>query len=476
MVSSGNDAVGQRVTEGLSVRAAALAAPSRLALITTQGAWTFAELSGLVTAERRRLQEAGVDHRRPLAWVGGHDLKSLVRLYAAIEGGIPLAMLHRRATAEEHAHWIDAWQAQVVPEVDLPVGEGRRRQEDPEAALDPAADLAIVRTSGTGGEPKGVRLSRRAFVASADASAANLGWRDDDRWLLALPPSHVGGLSILLRCLLARRPVVIDDADHFDAEAMVRCIESRRVTLLSVVPTMLRRLVAVRGTAPSSLRAVLVGGGAASADLMSGAVKRRWPVLATYGCTEACSQITTQEVNTAWQARLGSGRPLPGQQVRIRDGRIEFRGATSMSGFLPAGDEPWTADGWLRSGDLGHLDGDGNLHVHGRADDVIISGGENVSPLRVEATLERHPAVEAACVFGIADATWGQRVAAAVVLRPNAEKPSPEGWDGFLRQHLAPYERPRQVTYVDALPLNGVGKLDRRAAAEVLKSEGDPRD
>lgn len=455
-------------TAGLSLRRAAMEAPSRLALVMGSTNWTFSQLWAHVAADVAHLRVSGVEPAQPLALVGSNDLPTLVRVYAAIEIGLPLALLHARSPEEEHRRWIDVWNAQTVSLSSC----GERRSQTPVVqsdgdvpALDPESTLAIVRTSGTSGDPKGVRLSRRAFAASASASASNLGWKDDDRWLLALPIAHVGGLSILLRCLQARRTVVVDTSDHFDPSAMVQRIDSQRVTLLSVVPTMLRRLLEVRDSVPSSLRAVLVGGGAASPEVMAQAVSRGWPVLATYGCTEACSQITTQALDEPWSEASGSGRPLAGQQVRIQDSRIEFRGPTLMSGFLPPGGEPFTQDGWLRSGDLGHLDEQGNLHVHGRADDVIISGGENVSPLRVERILERHPAVRAACVFAVPDPNWGQRVEAAVVAQPDAEKPSPETWDGFLRLRLAPYERPKRVAWIEALCLNSVGKLDRRATA-----------
>lgn len=457
----------------LSLRRAAQEAPQRLALRTPSGGWTFDQLWQRVAREMSSLERRGVVPGRPLAVVGRNDLATLVRIYAALEMGLPLALLHDRATAEEHQHWVDVWGAQGPLEVG---GELTPSTPTPTpSTYAPAVDdtLAIVRTSGSGGLPKGVRLSRRAFVASAVASAANLGWQDDDRWLLALPVAHVGGLSIVLRCLLGRRTLVLegigdlDSARRFDAAAMVELLQGQGVSLMSVVPTMLDALLAAAPAVPSKLRAVLVGGAAASPQLMARAVEQGWPVLATYGCTEACSQITTQPYGTPWSPAVGSGRPLRGQQVRIRQGRIETQGPTLMDGYLPPGDEPFTEDGWLRTGDLGRLDDSGCLHVLGRADDVIISGGENVTPLAVEVVLESHPAVAAACVFGRKDAKWGQRVVAALVAEEGVAKPSAEGWDDFLKGRLASYERPKEVFWVESLVLNAVGKVDRRATAEL---------
>ncbi len=455
--------------DGLSLCRAALEVPQRLALVTAGETWTFAQLWRRVAEEMAFLIDHGVTPGRPLALVGGNDLATLVRIYAALEMGLPLALLHDRATVEEHRHWVDAWGAQE------PVargGESTLSTATPCTAT-PALDgiLAIVRTSGSGGLPKGVRLSRRAFVASALASAANLGWQDEDRWLLALPVAHVGGLAILVRCLLGRRTLAIDGAAdgvrRFDAGAMVELLERQGITLLSVVPTMLDALMGATPQAPPKLRAVLVGGAAAAPQLMRRAVEQGWPVLATYGCSEAGSQITTQTYGTPWTPAVGSGRPLRDQRVRIRQGRIETQGPTLMDGYLPPGDEPFTEDGWLRTGDLGRLAEDGQLHVLGRADEVIISGGENVSPLTVEAVLASHPAVTAACVFGRDDAKWGQRVVAALVAKEGVAKPAAKAWDDFLRERLAPYERPKEVVWVESLLLNAVGKVDRRATAEL---------
>src|SRR6185437_8373891 len=173
-----------------------------------------------------------------------------------------------------------------------------------------------VYTSGTTGRPKGAVLSRRAFVASAAASAANLGWRDDDRWLVCMPLAHVGGLSILTRCLAAGRTVVLEP--RFDPDAVLAAIDRERVTLLSVVPTMLTALLErPAASALSRLRALLLGGAAAPFSLLETCARRGIPALATYGLTEACSQVTVQRLAQPLRAVPGSGQPLPGVEIRI---------------------------------------------------------------------------------------------------------------------------------------------------------------
>jgi O-succinylbenzoic acid--CoA ligase len=153
-------------------------------------------------------------------------------------------------------------------------------------------------------------------------------------------------------------------------------------------------------------------------------------------------------------------------EVRIVEGGIEVRGATRMSGLL--GEAPLEDDAWLRTGDAGFLDPDGHLHVLGRLDDRIVTGGENVDPTAVEDALSSHPAVAAACVVGITDATWGQRVAALIV--PDGEPPSAEALRAHLAERLAAFAHPRAFRFVDALPLTAAGKLDRRAARAALET------
>jgi O-succinylbenzoic acid--CoA ligase len=213
-------------------------------------------------------------------------------------------------------------------------------------------------------------------------------------------------------------------------------------------------------TPPAHLRAVLVGGAAAPAKLLERATQRRLPIVVTYGCTESCSQVVATPYAYRFDAaRCGAGRPLPGAQVRVVGGHIEVRGPMRMAGY--AGEPPLDAQAWFDTGDLGDFDADGFLHVKARAGDLIITGGENVYPAEVERVLEAFPGVAAAAVFGIADDTWGQVVAAALVT-PGAPVDERE-LAAFLGDRLSPQKRPRRICTVPALPHTPAGKLDRAA-------------
>lgn len=443
----------------LSILAAAREAGERPALVTAGRVATYAELAAEAAAQIAAWRAAPGLAR---VLLGESGRGTVVSILAAIEAERPLFLLHPRWPEEERRRYLAS--LGLPP---LPPGERGRAADWP--ALAPPGEggeriLAVLPTSGSSGRPKGVALSRRAFLAAIASSAALLGWRERDRWLLSLPLAHVGGLSILLRCLAARRTVVLaEGGGSFEPEEVARQIERDAVTLVSWVPTQLRRMLQLEGfELPSRLRAILVGGAAASPSLLEKAAARGWPCLLTYGATEAASQIATQER----PALEGCGKPVPGVEVRLAEGgRIEVRGDNLLSCYLPSGDTGKDGEGFFATGDLGRFDENGNLHLLGRADDVIVTGGENVHPLQVEAALEEDRAIAAAAVLPLPDEEWGQLVAAALVLAPGAAPPSLEDLQKRLRPLLPGYALPRRLFLLDALPQNAVGKIDRRALA-----------
>ena len=434
------------MSDPLSIRAAAQDAGEHIALRVDGRCFSFAELAARVVPRIEALPPG----RGPVPVIGVNTIETLLTLHALLEARRPALLLHPRHTPAEQAEEIEATRST--------------------AGL-PQDAAAILYTSGTTGRARGAVLTRRALVASAQASAANLGWHDDDCWLQALPLARVGGLSIVTRCLIARRAVALMPA--FDAAVLPRWIDEHRVTLLSLVPTMLSQLL--DGNAdwrpPPRLRAVLLGGASASPKLLARATDRGIPLVITYGCTETCSQVVATPYAQRFDpAPAGAGRPLAGAEVRVDGERILVRGAMCMSGYL--GEAPRAPDDWFDTGDLGEFDAAGCLHLHARRTDLIVSGGENVYPAEVERMLEDCPCIEAAAVFGVPDETWGQIVAAVLV----ASAPYEHVLDAerenqllqFLAGRLAVYKRPRRVVWARALPLAPSGKLDR-AMLETLR-------
>ncbi|GIK66808.1 MAG: 2-succinylbenzoate--CoA ligase [Chloroflexota bacterium] len=342
--------------------------------------------------------------------------------------------------------------------------------------LDLHSPTAIVFTSGTSGQPKGVVLTYANFLYSALGSANRLGTIPGDRWLCCLPLYHVGGLSIIQRCCLYGTTVILQNG--FDMAQIQHAFRSQAVTLISLVPTMLYRLIENGIQFPPTLRLILLGGAAASPDLLEKSQALGLPVATTYGLTEACSQVATL---FPAETKPGSvGRPLMFSSVEIlRDdgtpakigeyGEVVVSGKMVMAGY----DENPTAtveilrDGRLYTGDIGYLDADGDLWVVQRRTDLIVSGGENVYPVEIENTLRQHPAVADCCAVGLPDAEWGQIVAMAVVLKGGFEA-DPAALTAFCRQHLAGYKIPRRWVFVERLPQNATGKIQRRTVAELF--------
>jgi len=337
---------------------------------------------------------------------------------------------------------------------------------------------AVLFTSGTSGRAKGACLGWDNFRASAMAAEERLGDVVRERWLACMPLFHVGGLSILVRSVLFGGPVRW--LPRFDVAAVSEALDQGDVAGVSLVPTMLARLLEHRGRrpAPAGLRVVLLGGAAAPARLLTRALEAGYPVCTTYGLTEATSQVATAAPPSPGARRPSPMRALAGTELRIVDGdrtlppatpgEILVRGPTVMHGYLhaPEATRKVLHDGWLHTGDVGLLGADGALTVLDRRDDLIVSGGENVYPAEVESVLLGHPAIADAGVAGLSDDDLGAKVIAWVVLAPGA-RADPDAWRQYCRAGLAGYKVPREFRCVDALPRNASGKLLRRSLATI---------
>jgi O-succinylbenzoic acid--CoA ligase len=302
----------------------------------------------------------------------------------------------------------------------------------------------IVHTSGSTGEPRPVELTFGNIRANARGVAQAMDLRGDERWLCPLPLAHVGGLMVLLRSALMATTAVLAPPP-FDPAAVAERLHDGGITVASLVPAQLQRLLDAGATPGPALRRVLLGGGPMPRALLSRARAAGFPVCPSYGLTQACSTVTVGEPGDLDTA----GRALPGVGVAIAgDGEILVSGATV------------SALGSLRTGDLGRLDERGRLIVTGRKGDVIVTGGENVAPAEVEAVLAEHPDVAEAAVFARPHPLWGEAITALVVPRDGAEL-DPAALRGHCLQRLAAFKVPKAFELVDALPRTASGKVKR---------------
>lgn len=435
------------------VTRAARAGPDHPAVEAGEGVLSYAELDREADLAARRLAALGVVPGGRVATTLPPGLDFAVLLHALPRIGATMVPLNTRLPAAQQDRQRELARATLV--LDHPL-TGDRSEALPTRELDPAAVHTVLFTSGTSGEPRPVELTLVNHDASAAGSAAALGTDPADRWLCALPLFHVGGLAILLRCARAGTTAVLHE--RFDPERVAAALTDGSVTTASLVPTMLGRLREAGLEHAPALRTLLLGGGPMPPDLLAWAAERDLPVHTTYGMTETCSQVVVTPPGDS------SGPPVTGAELAIAAGEILVRGPMVSTSAL-------SADGWLHTGDRGRLDRRGHLHVEGRIKELIVTGGENVAPARVEAVLLEHPGVGDAGVVGIEDPDWGEAVVALVVLEsPTDASPAAAELRDWCRARLAPHEVPKQIVAVPALPRNAAGKLVRRDLTSLLAS------
>lgn len=321
--------------------------------------------------------------------------------------------------------------------------------------------MSLMFTSGTTGRAKAVQQTYGNHLASARAAEAHLDYHQSDRMLTVTPLFHMSGLSQVYRSAIIGSTLYVEP--RFDVDRTLHLIETEGITQLSLVSIMLQRLLDA-GLEKHCLRTLLVGGGPVPRPLLEEAERRQLPVAQTYGMTETCSQVATLLPSEALSHIGSSGRAIAPTVIRIsQDGEIEVKGPTVTSGYFeqPESDS-WTPDGYWKTGDLGTMK-DGYLYVHDRRSDLIISGGENVYPAEIEATMLRCTGVRDVGVTKQAHPTWGEVPLAFVV-----GSYDPTEMQEILDSQLAKYKHPLAIHHVEDLPRNANGKLMRHRLKELL--------
>ena len=483
----------------LSHRAAAT--PDDLAVIDadTDTRWSYSGLDAAVDETAGRLANLGVDAGDQIGTLLPRTFLGVCLLHAAQRLGVTLVPLNHRLTAEELGAQIDQLELTlVVCDIDTEPTAVEAVEEVPIASIDepqwaavksfkdvaPAAidpvewqreePQLIVFTSGSTGAPKPVVLTMGNLLASAIASAFRLGVDPADRWLLTLSLYHVGGIAPIFRSTLYGTAIVV--RSDFDPGQAADDLDRYDVTVVSLVPTMLKSMLDRRGTLSDSLRVVLLGGAPADDALIQRCENYSVPVHPTYGMTETASQVATARPTDAFNRPGTVGRPLLWIDVTVlgdddepvapgESGELVVSGPTVTPGYDGESGEAFCPYG-LRTGDVGYQTEDGSLFVVNRIDDRITSGGETIDPGAIVAVLTDHEAIEAAAVVGVPDEQWGERVTALVV--STDDDLSVEAVDGHCREHLAGFKCPKTIVFVDELPRTASGSVDRPAAREAV--------
>ena len=404
------------------LRAAALSAPDAAAIIGSRGTITYDELDGRVSAAAFRLRELEPESR--VALYLPKDERYVTLMLAVIRAGHVACLVSDRLPPKGVAQLLErtACDAMISDDDDLPrtaglyrvrpgtLLEDRHRAQPVDIPLKRTA--TIVFTSGSTGTPKAALHTFGNHYYNALGSNGNIVLRPGDRWLHSLPLYHVGGISILFRCLLAGATITLPGQEAPIGES----IADLGATHVSLVSTQLLRLLR-EDTNLGGLKAVLMGGGPVSASLVDEAVSRGLPIHTSYGLTEMASQVTTTPPGAPLEALRTAGRVLPEREVSISEEReVLVRGATLFAGYVEGGklDLPLDTDEWFHTGDLGELDENGSLHVLGRRDNLFVSGGENIQPEEIEDVLCRLDSIDEAVVVPVPDPEFGHRPVAFV--------------------------------------------------------------
>lgn len=448
---------------------------------------TNAALLGRVRAASRHLKDFGIGPGDVVGVKLRNRVEFVVVLFACWRLGATVTPVNPSLTDAEATRQLEDSSTRLLVVEDsatiaagvptLAVGHLYKQasESDPTPQVDPSALALLIYTSGTTGVPKGVMLDHANLDAMAEMGRQALQITPADRCLLILPLFHVNGIVVsVLMPLLAGASVVI--ADRFDPRTLFDIIESERPTFFSAVPTIYNMLAALPDdVAPdtSSVRFGICGAAPAPPELLTRFETRYgFQLVEGYGLSEGTCASTINPVTGP--RRAGTvGIAFPGQQIRIvdangaqvaagADGEVIIAGPNLMRGYLgrPAETARVIVNGWLHTGDIGHLDPEGYLTIVGRSKDMIIRGGENIYPKEIEDVLASDPAVLEAAVIGVPDDKWGEVVAAYVQPRPGLAV-DPAALQALCARKLAGYKRPTKFFVVEAIPKNAVGKTNK---------------
>ncbi len=476
--------------------------PDRLALTFQNQKWTFKQLWDNVQQYAGKIQTLSIVKGEQIGVLVKNDPSSVMIIHALQQVGVTTVLLNNRLSVSElsfqiddaniqHLIFHDSFREKVTSiEQECSVLKTHSISElhslaFSEITVEDTFTLddvcSIMYTSGTTGNPKGVQQTYGNHWWSAIGSALNMGLSDYDRWLCAVPLFHISGYSILMRSVIYGIGVSLHE--HFDEKQINQELQAGSTTIISVVSSMLQRLLVDldEGHYHPRFRCMLLGGGPAPKPLLEKCKSRNIPVVQTYGMTETSSQIVTLSPEHSLTKLGSAGKPLFPCEVMIqtsahssqsgnREGEILVKGPNVTIGYLnrDEANEKSFSNGWFHTGDIGYLDDEGFLYVLDRRSDLIISGGENIYPAELEGVLLSHPRIREVAVVGVPSTKWGEVPCAFIV---EDEDCNDIELSEFCKQRLASYKVPKVFVRIDELPRNASQKVLRRKLKELAGKE-----
>ena len=492
----------------LILEMAAEAGPDRIGLVCEGRRWSYGELLAAARGAAELIGASGASH---VALLDESSEAAVIALFGAALAGVPYCPLNYRLADEDLAGLLErVAPALIVGDTGrverLAPGQGHTTharsdfvaaaqevEVAPEREYDAGEGVAVqLFTSGTTAAPKAAILRHSNLLGYILGAVEFAAADEDDAALVVVPPYHIAGISALMSSIYAARRIVM--LPNFTPEAWLALVETEKVTNAFVVPTMLTRIIAAMEEGASadvaSLRAVAYGGGKMPLEVIQKALERftHCGFTNAYGLTETSSTVALlgpddhrealASDDPKVRARLTSlGQPLPTVEIEIRDDDGNVVGANEHGEIYVRGEQvsgeykeksARTADGWFPTRDAGYMDEDGYIFLSGRADDVIVRGGENMSPGEIEDVLLTHAAVADACACAIPSVEWGEAVGVALVLRDGHLEPAEDELRELVRARLRSSRVPTKIAFVSELPYNEMGKLLRREVKSIL--------
>lgn len=476
--------------------------PDRIALRYREQQYTFQNVYDAALSTAKRLKTLQINNGDFVGVLLPNQPQTIFTLFALQLLGVRTVILNNRLTAEELVYQLRDSKAtyllstrkwgtkndvlkNTLRSVPIVFMEDVEDLEETNFVVAETFSLGeictVMYTSGTTGNPKGVKQTYGNHWWSAVGSVLNLGLREEDCWLIAVPLFHISGYSILIRSIVYGMTIHLLESFHEDEVNEV--IMEQGITVMSVVSTMLDRMLEhlQDRVYPPTFRCMLLGGGPAPKPLLSRCKEKQIPVFQTYGMTETASQVVTLAPEYSLSKLGSAGKALFPVQLQIvteegnvakpnMAGEIVVRGPNVTPGYLHQPKETANSfqDGWFYTGDIGFLDEEGFLFVLDRRSDLIISGGENIYPAELESVLLSHPDVVEAGVIAKDDNVWGQVPVAFVVLKKGATIKR-EALQSFCQQHVAKYKIPKEIIVKETLPRNAANKLLRKELRRELQ-------
>lgn len=463
---------------------------SKSVIVTSDKVVDNHEMTRLINNTAAKYFNAGIKPKDRVAIISENSLAYVITIYALWRiNAIPIP-LSIRLTEEELNKLVDFSDCAMVvksekylnyipkyPSLLLSVESSEQTLEyQNETKEDDTA--VILFTSGSSGKPKGVEITNSNLFESYLAITSQYSFTLEDRFLASLPFYHIGGFSVIIRSILSGGTLIITNS--LKSVVVAESLRKYDPTVISLVPTMLKRMIEKHIQPNDHLRLTFVGGGPSDDQLVLKAFKLGWPFVKVYGSTETSSMVSGVAGERLKEKPASGGRAFENIEMKILNnlyeeskplevGEIAVKSKTVAKGYFK-NSELWNTKilhEYYLTGDFGYIDDKGYLFVVSRRMDLIVSGGENIDPIEIEKTIITHPTVSEVAVFPVYDKEWGQ-IPVAVIVVKNSEKLNEEEMKKYLKDHLSSYKLPKKIYFIDDLPKTDLGKIDLSTLKKIL--------